>query len=117
VPLHPTDDRSPDAVPVILHRIRVEALAPVPYEDADLLRFHLGIERDRAHPGVPGGVDQRLAGRGDQRADPLVGLPVAHHHRLDGDREGVLHLGGGLLQGGGEPFRGRAGRPVEPVPQ
>ena len=70
VPLHPADDRPADAVPVVLHSGRVEARAPVPDEDAELVRLDLGVERDGLHLGVPGRVDQRLPGGRDQRARP-----------------------------------------------
>src|SRR5262245_26691531 len=47
VALHPADDRSSYAVPVLVHRGRVEADATVSYEDARQVGLHLGVQRHR----------------------------------------------------------------------
>src|SRR5262245_53318263 len=66
---HAPDDRLAHAAPIGGDRVRVEAGAAVAYEDLDPLRRGLGVDGDRrAVAGELGGVGQRLAGGGNERA-------------------------------------------------
>jgi hypothetical protein len=47
---------------------------------------------------VLGGVDERLAGGGDQRLQRRAGRAVADDDHLDGHAVRLLHLGGHRLQ-------------------
>src|SRR5690242_2939266 len=91
--LHAPDDRTPYAVPGLFDPVQVEAGAAVPDEHAQLLRLDLGVERHRVDAGVPGRVDESLAGRGHERRHPFVAVGVADHHGLHADRVRVLDFG------------------------
>src|SRR4051812_46944057 len=69
--LHAADDGTPYALPISVHFGQFEAGATVAHEDAQLLLLHLRVEGDRRHLRMPGGVDERLPRRGDQRPHPV----------------------------------------------
>ena len=99
--------------------LRVEAGAAISYEDLGPLRIELGVDRDLARVGRElGRVDERLAGGGDECLAALVHLAITDGNDLDRHAMGVLNLGGGELERGGDAVRGRRAVGVEePRPQ
>src|SRR3569833_546126 len=125
VALHSPNNGLAQAHPILRDRVEVAALAPVPYEDRDLVAGDLRVDREgrrtplvpRFPVGVLRGVDHGLAGGLEHRAEAVVQRAVADADDLDGQAVVVLDLGGGLAHGGGEILLGVGLRLVQPGPQ
>ena len=114
----PGAHRIGEPVPVVGHRVGVEADAPVADEHVHGVLLGLDVHADLVDLGVLGRVDHGLAGGEDEGAQVVVEGAVADDHGSHVDRVGVLDLGRGRRDRRGEPARVRptARRPYPPGP-
>ena len=114
---HPIHDAVPHAVPIVGNGILVESPPPVTHEHLGEVPPALRVHVDLVGLCVLGGVHHRLAGREDQRTEPLGNRGVTDGDHLDRYPMGILDLGRGGLERAGH---GRVGRwlvAVQPGPQ
>src|SRR5262245_11197573 len=105
-----------ETVPVLGHRVGVEADAPVADADVHAVLLGLDVHADLVHFGVLGRVDHGLPGGEDEGAQVVVEGAVADDDGLHVDRVSVLDLRRGRRDRRGQPaaLRGTTAVPARP---